>query len=88
MSDPKPLTSDEAEALARETVKTYLNACHVGGANPREAIGNYLMKLCSVAGVAMAHAEGSETAAARLFGTGQFIATKMPAEPARLEKLQ
>lgn len=88
MSSTKPLTPDEAEVLARETVAQYLNACHVGGANPREAIGNYLMKLCSVAGVTMAHAEGAETASARLIGTGQFIAKTMPKQPARIEPVQ
>lgn len=85
---PRPLTADEAEVLARETVKDYLNACHVGGANPREAIGNYLMKLCSVAGVTMAHAEGADIASQRLIGTGMFIAKTMPAAMAKLQRVQ
>ena len=43
-----PATPDEAEELAVRAVKTYLNACRM---TDRDQISNYLMKLCSVAGV-------------------------------------
>ncbi len=39
------------------------------------------MKLVSVAGVVMAQAEGSETAAERLHATAEFIANNMPRAP-------
>ena len=54
----------------------------------REQIGNYLMKLCSVAGVLMAQAEGSEQAADRLTGTAAFIFKTMPKKPAKLAHIQ
>lgn len=76
-----PVNQQEAERLAIATIDAYLQAC---GAPGREVVGNYLMKLCSVAGVLMANAEGSSTAADRLHGTANFIAKSMPAEPGQL----
>lgn len=52
------------------------------------AKGNYLMKLCSVAGCVMANAEGRETAAERLMGTAAFVYETMPREPAKLMPVQ
>ena len=80
-----PLTAPEAEELAKRTVEQYLNACRM---SERAQIGNYLMKLCSVAGVVMAQAEGSTEAALRLQGTAEFIHKTMPKKPARLERIQ
>lgn len=80
-----PATPAEAEELAKKAVGDYLTACRMDSA---ENIGNYLMKLCSVAGVAMAQAEGSEMAAARLEGTTAFILKSMPREPATLRPIQ
>lgn len=80
-----PLSPLEAEALAVGLVQSYLTGCRM---TDRTQIGNYLMKLCSVAGVVMAQAEGAERAAERLDGTAAFIRKKMPAAPARLETLQ
>lgn len=90
MADPKaPLTPDEAEKLAAKVVGEYLTACRMAaGPNGREQIGNYLMKLASVAGVMMAKAEGSEVAFERLLGTAQFVLNNMPRGPARIERLQ
>ncbi len=51
-------------------------------------MGNYLMKLCSVAGALMANAEGSETAFDRLLGTAQFVLKTMPKKPAKLHPMQ
>lgn len=82
---PKPATPAEAEELAKKAVGDYLTACRMDTANN---IGNYLMKLCSVAGVAMANAEGSETAAARLEGTALFVLQNMPRTPARIVPIQ
>ncbi len=88
----QPLTQDEAEKLAAKIVGEYLNQCHMA-AGPdesaeRKQIGNYLMKLASVAGVLMAQAEGSEVAFDRLLGTAQFVLNNMPRKPARLERMQ
>jgi hypothetical protein len=81
----KPATPVEAEALAKKAVGDYLNAC---GMTDRDQVGNYLMKLCSVAGVVMARAAGSADAADRLEGTAHFIRKTMPTAPATLRPVQ
>lgn len=91
MADPTtrpPLTSAEAEKLAVKMVGDYLTACRLASREDRVAMGNYLMKLCSVAGVLMAHAEGSEVAFDRLLGTAQFVLKTMPKKPARVMTVQ
>jgi hypothetical protein len=85
MADTKPAGPDEAEKIAARTVGEYLTACRM--TDPAQ-IGNYLMKLCSVAGVVMAQAEGIVTAFERLEGTAHFILNNMPATPSKLEKMQ
>lgn len=86
MPDPHiPATPDEAENFARQIVGEYLNKCRIAD---RSQIGNYLMKLVSVASVLMANAEGSPMAAARLMGTAEWVQQTMPVKAARLEKLQ
>jgi hypothetical protein len=77
----------EAEELAKKMVGGYLTACRLASADP-VAIGNYLMKLCSVAGVLMANAEGADTAFDRLLGTAQFVLKTMPKKPATLRPIQ
>ena len=81
----KPITQQEAEALAKKAVGDYLNACSL---QDRAQIGDVLMKLCSVAGVLMANAEGSEQAFDRLLGTAQFVLKTMPKQPATLGAIQ
>jgi hypothetical protein len=81
----KPLTPNEAEKLAAKIVSQYLNDCHI---SDRSQIGNYLMKLVSVAGVVMAQAEGSADAVARLQGTAEFVRKTMPTVPAQLRPVQ
>jgi hypothetical protein len=76
-----PATPGEAEELAKRAVADYLNACRMAGATN---LGNYLMKLASVAGVMMASAEGCEAAADRLMATAAFILKTMPKKPATL----
>lgn len=89
MDDRNPLTQAEAEKLAAKVCGDYLTACGMtAGPTERKQIGNYLMKLASVAGVLMAQAEGSEVAFERLLGTAQFVLNNMPRDPARLERLQ
>lgn len=83
----KPATPAEAEELAKKAVGDYLTACRMDSADP-VAMGNYLMKLCSVAGCVMAQAEGSETAAARLNGTAVFVLKNMPRQAATLRPVQ
>lgn len=85
MTQPKPATPAEAEELAKKAVADYLNACHI--ATP-DQVGNYLMKLASVAGVLMANAEGCDAAFDRLYGTALFIAKTMPKTPAKLVPVQ
>lgn len=75
----------EAEALARRFVGEYLTACRMAD---RDQLGNYLMKLTSVAAVLMAQAEGSANAGERLAGTAAWVRKTMPAAPARLELVQ
>ena len=80
-----PATPDEAEEMAKRAVADHLNACRMtDGAQ----VGNYLMKLASVAGVLMANAEGSVEAALRLEGTAHFILKTMPKKPANLRPVQ
>lgn len=81
-----PATPDQAEELAKKAVGDYLTSCRLASRDP-VAIGNYLMKLASVAGAVMAQAEGSETAAARLQGTAAFILKSMPKRPATLRPI-
>lgn len=82
-----PATPEEAEELAKKAVGDYLTACRIASAQDREAMGNYLMKLCSVAGVMMANAEGADTAWARLLGTAEFVLKNTPKNPAKLMKV-
>lgn len=80
-----PATPAEAEELARMAVSEYLNACHM---TDRDQISNYLMKLCSVAGVTMANVDGADDAFNRLLGTAQFVLKTMPKTPAKLHSVQ
>ena len=79
------ITPHQAEELAKKAVADYLSACDLQDASQ---IGDVLMKLCSVAGVLMANAEGSAKAADRLQGTALFILHNMPAKPANLRPVQ
>lgn len=81
----RPAGPAEAEALARRFVGEYLTACRM---TDRAQMGNYLMKLTSVAAVLMAQAEGSANAGERLAGTAAWVRKTMPAAPARLELVQ
>ncbi|GEM_PF-1752527 len=73
----KPATPQEAEQLAIKAVNDYLTACC---ATPRDPnYSNYLMKLCSVAGVTIAQKDGYVTAAQRLEGTALFMLGQAPA---------
>lgn len=85
MDKKAPATAAEAEKLAVRLVSEYLTACRM---TDRAQIGNYLMKLCSVSGVVMAQAEGSDHAAQRLEGTAEFIRKTMPLSPAKMEPIQ
>ncbi len=87
MPDQKPIpaTPDEAERIAMKAVGDYLTACRM---TDQAQIGNYLMKLCSVAGVVMAQAEGSVMAYERLTGTAAFVVKTMPERPADLRPVQ
>ena len=80
-----PATPAEAEESAKRAVADYLNACRI---NDPAQVGNYLMKLASVAGVLMANAEGADMAFDRLLGTAQFVLKNMPKKPATLRTVQ
>jgi hypothetical protein len=75
---PTPASQAEAEAMAMALCRKFIEDCHPE--NP-EHLGNCLMKLASVAGVMMAHAEGSDRAFDRLVGTAHFVRNSMPREP-------
>ena len=81
----KPVTPAQAEALAKGLVAEYLRSCHCD--DPAE-VANYLMKLCSVAGVLMACSVGGDNAFDRLVGTAHFVRNNMPAGPAALRPVQ
>lgn len=85
MTEPKPATPAQAEELAKKAVADYLNACHI--ATP-DQVGNYLMKLTSVAAVLMALDEGAQAAFDRLEGTAMFVLKTMPKTPAKLVPVQ
>lgn len=84
-NDKGPATQSETEALAIGAVQSFLDACRL---THHDQVADRLMKLCSVAGVVMAQAEGSAGAAARLISTGEFILNKMPAKAAKPGVLQ
>ena len=69
------VTQQEAERLAQECIRKYLEDC-----SPKTVTdaGNVLMKLSSVAGIALCATVGGEEAAARLQGVAQFIKKNMP----------
>lgn len=67
----KMVTAKEAEALAQQAIQNYLNSCNL---QTVEDAGNALMKLCSVAGLAMCATVGQDEAVARLEGTAAHIA--------------
>jgi len=67
----QPATPQEAEQLAIKAVNDYLTACRATPSDPNYS--NYLMKLCSVAGVTIAQKDGYVTAAQRLEGTALFM---------------
>lgn len=85
MDKKAPATPAEAEKLAALLVGEYLTACRM---TDRAQIGNYLMKLCSVSGVVMAHTEGADLAAQRLERTAELIRKTMPLSPAKMEPIQ
>ena len=76
-----PATPAEAEELAKTAVTKYLNSCQIAD---KIQISNYLMKLCSVAGVIMAQSDGSKDASERLHATAFFIEKNAPKTPFKL----
>ncbi|WP_119157462.1 hypothetical protein [Caldimonas tepidiphila] len=67
------ISSTEAEALAKQHIQAYVNAC---GCNTVEDVGNVLMKLVSLAGITMCATVGQADAVARLEGTTRHIANR------------
>lgn len=67
------ITSQEAEALAIKAMDDYVGQCDC---KTDEDVANVLMKLCSVAGVAMSMRVGRIDAVNRLIGTANFIDLK------------
>jgi hypothetical protein len=84
-TEKTPATPAEAEEHAKRVVADYLTACRI---NDPAQVGNYLMKLASVAGALMANAEGADMAFDRLLGTAQFVLKTMPKKPATLRTVQ
>ena len=71
--------------MAKDAIANYLSKCRMTDGTQ---IGNYLMKLVSVAGVLMAAGEGSVEAALRLEGTAHFILKTMPKKPGKIVPVQ
>jgi len=65
------ITPTDAEALAKETMQNYVNACGCGSA---QDVANVLMKLVSMCGLGICATVGQSEAVARLKGTADYIA--------------
>ena len=65
------ITEAEAEKLAQQKMQEYVNAC---GCDTVEDVGNALLKLVSMCGLAMCATVGQHEAVARLEGTAAHIA--------------
>lgn len=68
------ITSQEAEALAKQHMTEYVNSC---GCQTNEDVANVLMKLASMCGVGMCAVVGYRDAVARLEGVAGFIEDSM-----------
>jgi hypothetical protein len=68
------VTPQEADALAQECIRNYLNDC---GLETVADAGNALMKLCSVTGIALCATVGYEDAVDRLNGVAAFVENNM-----------
>lgn len=80
------ITPAEAEKQAAKAIGDYISACHLETAD-RALLGNVLMKLVSIAGIAMASAEGRNVAAHRLRGVTSFVMKNGPAQPRPIVQL-
>lgn len=78
------ITPTEAEKLATQHVQDYVNACKCGDIVD---VGNALMKLVSVAGLAMIATQGQAVAVARLEGTARHLAKPEFSKPWAAQKL-
>jgi hypothetical protein len=78
------ITPDEAEALAHTTVETYINRC---GCNSIEDVGNVLMKLMSMTGLALCSTQGQQKAVHIIEGTARHVAKPKFAKAARMERV-
>jgi hypothetical protein len=65
------ITTQEAEALAQQTMQQYVASC---GCDSREDIANALVKLISMCGLGMCAVIGQPEAVAWLQGTTDYIA--------------
>lgn len=77
------VNQQEAEKLATDAIQNYLNAC---GLDTVEDASNALMKLVSVAGLAMCAIVGQDDAVARLEGTARHIAKPEYSGPWKIER--
>ena len=81
----KPATPAEAEELAAVAVGNYLTSCRM---DSTVDLGNYLMKLVSVAGIVMAKTEGRDIAVVRLEGVAAFVEATLPLQAEPLSPVQ
>lgn len=79
------ITAKQAEELANQTVADYVNAC---GCNDMQDVGNALMKLASMCGLAMCATVGHADAVARLQGTTDYIAKSQSGKNWKQETVQ
>ena len=78
------ITPDEAEALAHTTVETYINRC---GCKSIDDIGNVLMKLASMTGLALCATQGQEKAVKTIESVAAHVGKPKYAKAASLHRL-
>ena len=73
---------DDAEVLATAKLQEYVNAC---GCDTIEDVGNVLMKLLSVTGMALVATQGQDKAVAMMDGTAAHLAKPEFSKPFRMQ---
>lgn len=79
------ITPHEADDLAQKTIQEYVNACRC---NSTQDIGNVLMKLASMCGLAMCATVGHAEAVSRLQGTTDYIEKSQAGKKWKQETVQ
>ncbi|VVM98973.1 hypothetical protein [Pseudomonas fluorescens] len=78
------ITPEEAEALAHTAVEAFINRC---GCKSIDDVGNVLMKLVSMTGLALCATQGQEKAVDIIEGVAAHVAKPKYAKAARMERV-